>query len=61
MRDRFQYGYDRDSNRLWRDNLVDATFGELYAYDETDWLSPSPYRSVSHPTIFRVTNSGLSR
>jgi RHS repeat-associated protein len=31
--DRFQYGYDRDSNRLYRDNLVNTTFGELYAYD----------------------------
>jgi RHS repeat-associated protein len=28
--DRFQYGYDRDSNRLYRDNLVNASFGELY-------------------------------
>ena len=32
-RDRFQYGYDRDSNRLYRDNLVNAAFGELYTYD----------------------------
>jgi RHS repeat-associated protein len=28
--DRFQYGYDRDSNRQFRDNLVNAVFGELY-------------------------------
>ncbi len=28
--DRFQYGYDRDSNRLYRDNLVNSSFGELY-------------------------------
>ncbi|MCE9554457.1 MAG: autotransporter-associated beta strand repeat-containing protein [Planctomycetes bacterium] len=28
--DRFGYGYDRDSNRLYRENLVDAAFGELY-------------------------------
>src|SRR5262249_44680122 len=28
--DRFQYGYDRDSNRLYRDNLVNSAFGELY-------------------------------
>jgi RHS repeat-associated protein len=27
---RFQYGYDRDSNRLYRDNLVNTAFGELY-------------------------------
>ena len=28
--DRFQYGYDRDSNRLYRNNLINNTFGELY-------------------------------
>jgi RHS repeat-associated protein len=31
--DRFQYGYDRDSNRLYRDNLLNSLFGELYSYD----------------------------
>jgi hypothetical protein len=28
--DRFKYGYDRDSNRLYRDNLLDNNFDELY-------------------------------
>jgi RHS repeat-associated protein len=28
--DRFAYGYDRDSNRLYRDNNVNSAFGELY-------------------------------
>jgi RHS repeat-associated protein len=28
--DRFLYGYDRDSNRLYRNNLVNTSFGELY-------------------------------
>ena len=28
--DRFQYGYDSDSNLLYRDNLVNAAFGELF-------------------------------
>jgi RHS repeat-associated protein len=28
--DRFQYGYDRDSNVLYRDNLVNSSFGKLY-------------------------------
>jgi YD repeat-containing protein len=28
--DRFQYGYDRDNNRLYRENLIDAAFSELY-------------------------------
>src|SRR5260370_3444811 len=27
--DRFKYGYDRDSNRLYRDNVVNSAFGEL--------------------------------
>jgi len=31
--DRFQYGYDLLGNRLFRDNLVNAAFGELYGYD----------------------------
>jgi hypothetical protein len=28
--DRFQYGYDRDSNRLYRNDLINTSFGELY-------------------------------
>jgi RHS repeat-associated protein len=28
--DRFQYGYDRNDNRLYRNNLVNSSFGELY-------------------------------
>jgi YD repeat-containing protein len=28
--DRFQYAYDRDGNPLFRDNLVNSAFGELY-------------------------------
>jgi RHS repeat-associated protein len=37
--DRFQYGYDRDSDLLWRNNLVNAGFGELYAYDALNQLT----------------------
>src|SRR5258708_20016611 len=37
--DRFQYGYDRDSNRLWRDNLVNSAFGELDSYDNLNELT----------------------
>jgi RHS repeat-associated protein len=37
--DRFQYGYDRDSNVLWRNNLVNTAFGELYAYDNLNELT----------------------
>jgi RHS repeat-associated protein len=32
-KDRFQYGHDRDSNRLYKENLVDSTKSELYGYD----------------------------
>jgi YD repeat-containing protein len=28
--ERFQYGYDRDGNRLYRDNRVNTAFAELY-------------------------------
>src|SRR5262249_9740224 len=31
--DRFQYGYNQDSDRLYRQNLVDSVFSELYGYD----------------------------
>jgi RHS repeat-associated protein len=37
--DRFQYGYDRDGNVLWRNNLVNTAFGELYAYDNLNQLT----------------------
>jgi len=44
--DRFQYGYDRNSNALYRNNLVNTAFGELYhasgagnGYDNLNQLS----------------------
>jgi RHS repeat-associated protein len=37
--DRFQYGYDRDGNRSYRDNLVNTAFGEVYAYDGLNQLT----------------------
>lgn len=43
--DRFKYGYDRNSNRLYRENVVNALFSELYhangaaaGYDNLDQL-----------------------
>ena len=36
--DRYQYTYDRDSNRLTRDNLVDSSFDESYGYDGLNQL-----------------------
>jgi len=37
--DRFQYGYDRVGNRLYRDNLVNIAFGEVYTYDGLNQLA----------------------
>ena len=48
--DRFQYGYDRDGNALYRDNLLNNSFDELYhangssnGYDED---APAPRRQA---------------
>jgi RHS repeat-associated protein len=38
-KDRRQYGYDRDSNRLYADNLVSSSNSELYTYDGLNQLS----------------------
>ncbi len=46
--DRFQYGYDRDNNPLYRDNLVNAAFGELYEANGTD----TGYDSLNRLTDF---------
>ncbi|MDZ4850142.1 MAG: RHS repeat-associated core domain-containing protein [Pirellulaceae bacterium] len=32
--DRYQYGYDRDGNRLFRDNRLSSNKSELYSYDQ---------------------------
>jgi RHS repeat-associated protein len=37
--DRFQYGYDRDGNVLYRANVVNAAFSELYGYDNLNQLT----------------------
>jgi RHS repeat-associated protein len=37
--DRYLYGYDRDSNVLFRANTVSTTQGELYAYDGLNQLT----------------------
>jgi len=37
--DRFQYGYDRNSNPLYKENLVDSTRSELFSYDDLNQLS----------------------
>jgi len=37
--DRFAYGHDRNGNRLYKENKVDPTRSELYAYDGLDRLT----------------------
>ena len=37
--DRFAYGYDRDGNRLYKQNLVSTSNSELYSYDGLNQLS----------------------
>ena len=38
-RDQFTYGYDRASNRLYRENTVASTQDEFYTYDEVNRLA----------------------
>ncbi|RLS39737.1 MAG: hypothetical protein DWH82_05100, partial [Planctomycetota bacterium] len=37
--DRYQYGYDRDGNRLYKDNKVLASLSEVYTYDLLNQLA----------------------
>jgi RHS repeat-associated protein len=37
--DRFQYGYNQDSDALYKQNLVDAAMSELYQYDNLHQLT----------------------
>jgi RHS repeat-associated protein len=39
LTDRFVYGYDRDSNRIFRDNRANPAFGEVYTYDGLNQLA----------------------
>jgi RHS repeat-associated protein len=57
--DRFQYGYDRDGNRLYRDNRVNPSFGELYhasgvvdTYDAQGHLLTTGYDRLNQLTDF---------
>jgi RHS repeat-associated protein len=64
--DRFKYGYDRNSNRLYRDNLVNSAFGELYhvngsgnGYDNLNQLTAFARGTLNgaHDTISSPTHS----
>jgi|694.fasta_scaffold14832_9 RHS repeat-associated protein len=37
--DRYQFGYDRDGNRLYKDNKVIASLSEVYTYDSLNQLA----------------------
>src|SRR5438270_10248667 len=60
--DRLQYGYDRDSNVLYRSNLVNHSFDELYhANSSSSGDNSSAYDALSRLTNFRrgtLTSSG---
>jgi hypothetical protein len=47
--DRFQYGYDRNSNRMYRENLVNSSFSELYHANG----SSAGYDALDQMTEFR--------
>jgi RHS repeat-associated protein len=38
-KDRWAYGYDRNGNRKYKENLVESTRSELYAYDSLNQLT----------------------
>jgi YD repeat-containing protein len=60
--DRIQYGYDRDGNMLYSDNLVNSSFSELYhANSSASGDDNSAYDSLNRLTSFTrgtLTSSG---
>lgn len=54
VRDRFKYGYDRNGNRLYEENLFSTSRSELYAYDGFNRLT-----SFSRGTL-NGTKTGLT-
>jgi len=52
--DRFQYGYDRDGNVLYKNNLVKSTFSELYhANSSTSGDNNTAYDNLNELLAFR--------
>ena len=47
--DRYGYGYDRNSNRLYRENVLAATRSEVYAYDGLDRLVGMDRGTLNEP------------
>ena len=70
--DDFQYGDDRDNNRLYRDNVVNPAFGELYhpngastGYDNlnqlTNFSRGTLSASISGGTLDTITTATRSQ
>jgi RHS repeat-associated protein len=59
--DRFKYGYDRDSNRTWKENTVSKSLGtpvymdEQYSYDNLNRLTVMKRGQLSSGTITSPT------
>ena len=52
--EKFAYGYDRNSNRLYRQNLIDPNFSELYQpNDANEFGSNRPYDGLDRLREFR--------
>ncbi len=52
--DRYQYGYDQSSNRLFKNNLVDSALSEPYGYDNLN-----PLTSFSRGVLSDANSDGL--
>jgi hypothetical protein len=62
--DNFGYGYDRNSNVLYRSNLVNASFGELYqtsaGSDQTGYDPLNRLTNFSRGTLIASGNNGTT-
>jgi len=54
--DRYQYGYDRDSNRVWKTNTTTTAKDEFYTYDPLNRLSEMQ-RGVRNGTKTGITGT----
>ena len=52
--DRYQYGYDRSGNRLFKNNLLDTALSELYGYDNLNQTT-----SFSRGVLSDANSDGL--
>ena len=61
--DRFKYGYDRNGNRTYRENVVATSYGtyfdEVYQYDAIDRLIAGSFRRTPLVLILVVAVPAL--